>query len=230
MEPPTKRRRKPAFRKDQLLPDPSERKRLATMDQNSPEWDLEREKRLGASNASERCGHGNATIVDRWRLDLGDIIRDVDEKLQAMFAHGHDTEPKASDCYAAVTGSKVQVCGLFVHPTISWLHASPDRLVGEHGLLEVKCPAYGSIPCEVPTRHLDQMQQQLEVTGRDWCDYMVYVDDENYAVWRVQRSTDYWKDMFQYLDTYAPCLQDGVCPSMLKLRKAFSKAAIRKIH
>ncbi len=230
MEPPTKKVRKPAFRKDQPLPSAAERKRLATMSQNTPAWNVERGGRLGASGASERCGHGNARIVDRWGLDRGDIIRDVDDKLQKIFDHGHNMEPKGSDCYVAITGRDVELCGLFIHPTIPWLHASPDRLVGTDGLLEVKCPYYGWVPRAVPEGHLDQIQQQLEITGRDWCDYIAYVDDDNYGIWRVPRSKDYWSDMFEYLDTYATCLQDSVCPTMLEMRPKFSDVKITKTH
>jgi hypothetical protein len=57
--------------------------------------------------------------------------------------------------------------------------ASPDGLVGEDGLVEIKCPnttthietLLGEPP---PLKHLAQAQWQMAVTGRLWCDLVSY--------------------------------------------------------
>ena len=57
--------------------------------------------------------------------------------------------------------------------------ASPDGLVGDDGLLEFKCPMAGKhltylFRDEVPKDYVLQVQGQLWVTGRKWCDFVSY--------------------------------------------------------
>ncbi len=206
---------------------------METMEQNSDEWSAERKKRLGASTASCRVGHGPATICDHWRLETGRIVRDETDAMKLMFKHGHDTEPEAAEAYTRAMGRTLEKCGLYVHPTVPWLHASPDRLVvamtacGElksEGLLEIKCPYFCWLARKVPEKHVDQIQQQLACADREWCDYICYMNKDNYRIWRVHRSRPYWEKMFEYLDEYASCLADDVEPTAkthLKLRQKF---------
>lgn len=228
--PPRKKRRR--FTKNQPLPDAKERKRLADLEQNSPEWDLERKKRLHASSTSCRVGHGNATVVDHWKLETGRIVWEPDEATQRMFQHGHDGEPLAADEYSSRTGRKdVRVVGIVVHPTIAWVGCSPDRLVGDDGLLEIKCPYYGHIPESVPEKHMDQIQYQLACTERKWCDYVVYdVKEKRMAVWRIWPSRAYWIAIWKRLDVYATCLEEDIEPTMIKLRDKFPKVHVERLN
>ncbi|KAB0805697.1 hypothetical protein PPYR_02667 [Photinus pyralis] len=50
-------------------------------------------------------------------------------------------KPDEDDKVQEVTGLDVQTCGLFLHKDYPYLTASPDGLVADNGLLEVKCPA-----------------------------------------------------------------------------------------
>jgi hypothetical protein len=59
-----------------------------------------------------------------------------------------------------------------VHPQFAWLGASPDGLVGQTGLLEIKCPKV--LPEDVPEAHKCQCRVQLACTDRHWCDYIAY--------------------------------------------------------
>lgn len=56
---------------------------------------------------------------------------------------------------------------------------SPDGLVGDDGLIEVKCPRSKEhlrtiLADEVPTQYVAQIQAGLLVSGREWCDYVSY--------------------------------------------------------
>ena len=70
-------------------------------------------------------------------------------------------------------------CGFFLHPDMPFTGASPDRLVGEDGLLECKCPAttthleyvMGGL---VPEQYIPQIQWELACTGRKWADFISY--------------------------------------------------------
>jgi predicted phage-related endonuclease len=57
--------------------------------------------------------------------------------------------------------------------------ASPDGLIGEDGLLELKCPQTAThiatlLGQSVPAKYLTQIQWQLACTGRQWCDFASY--------------------------------------------------------
>jgi predicted phage-related endonuclease len=69
--------------------------------------------------------------------------------------------------------------GFWLHPEVSWLGVSPDRLVGDEGLIEVKCPNTTThlgylFEGKIPTDYYKQIQCQLWVTGRQWCDFVSY--------------------------------------------------------
>jgi putative phage-type endonuclease len=92
--------------------------------------------------------------------------------------HGIDTEAEARAAYSARVGLLVEEVGFIKHAKLE-AGASPDGLVGAEGLVEIKSvqPATALDIIEsrkVPTDHRLQMQWQMAVTGRDWCDYVVY--------------------------------------------------------
>ena len=90
-------------------------------------------------------------------------------------------EPVARDFYAARTGNRVIETGFVPHPFIEESGASPDGLVGDNGLVEIKCPntqthiAFfrSGVPKE---EYILQMQWQMACTGRAWCDFVSYDD------------------------------------------------------
>jgi len=92
--------------------------------------------------------------------------------------HGIDTEDEARAAYMARNAVIVEEVGFIRHPKLE-AGCSPDGLVGDDGLIEIKCvqPATALDLLEskkVPGDHYNQIQWQLAVTGRDWCDYVVY--------------------------------------------------------
>jgi hypothetical protein len=57
--------------------------------------------------------------------------------------------------------------------------ASPDGLVGDDGLIEIKCPNTATmidvlLTGNVASKYYTQMQFQMACTGRQWCDYVVF--------------------------------------------------------
>lgn len=94
---------------------------------------------------------------------------------------GTDLEPHARARYIIETGEIVTETGLVDHPTIAGFGASPDGLVGDSGLIEIKCPNtwthLETIKTGRPKReYLLQMQTQMACTGRLWCDFVSYDD------------------------------------------------------
>ena len=95
--------------------------------------------------------------------------------------HGTETEPLARNAYTLATGNLVDEVGFFDHPSIPNAGASPDGLIDDDGLIEIKCPeTYTHIETlrtgEIKQDYLYQMQWQMECTGRKWCDFVSFDD------------------------------------------------------
>ena len=94
----------------------------------------------------------------------------------AAMQHGTDTEPLARAAYESLKDVLVDEVGFVPHPSIIMAGASPDGLVGDDGLLEIKCPNTAThietlLSQTVPSKYNTQMQFQLACTGRQWCDF-----------------------------------------------------------
>jgi hypothetical protein len=96
---------------------------------------------------------------------------------------GIELEPEARDAYSFELGVAVEEIDFMDHPTIPFCGMSPDGLVDDDGLVELKAPSS-------TTKHLEalrsaehaveyrwQIQQQLFVSGREWCDAVSYHPD-----------------------------------------------------
>jgi putative phage-type endonuclease len=97
----------------------------------------------------------------------------------AAMQHGTETEPLARAAYEARYDVLVDEVGFVSHPTIEMSGASPDGLVGEDGLIEIKCPNTAThietlLSETVPNKYYTQMQFQLSCTGRKWCDFVSF--------------------------------------------------------
>jgi putative phage-type endonuclease len=99
--------------------------------------------------------------------------------LNGAMQHGIDTEPEARSAYEFELGVTVTEVGFLDHPSIDMAGASPDGLVGDEGLVEIKCPQSAAhidvlLTKSVPEKYLKQMQWQMACTGRKWCDFATY--------------------------------------------------------
>lgn len=93
---------------------------------------------------------------------------------------GTDHEAEAREAYEAETGRMVELAGFVHHPSVEWLGASPDGLVGDDGMVEIKCPTSMTHvrrlldPQAGVAQYRMQMLLQLACTGRTWCDFAEY--------------------------------------------------------
>jgi len=100
----------------------------------------------------------------------------------AAMQRGTDLEPLAREAYSFVSGNVVVETGFVPHPVIEMTGASPDGLIGDDGLVEIKCCAAArhiavlkGDPAE--DRYVKQMLWQMACTGRQWCDLAYYNPD-----------------------------------------------------
>lgn len=111
-------------------------------------------------------------------------------------ARGIELEPEARAVYAEITGASVAQTGLVYLDDARLVAASPDGLIGAHGLLEIKCPMTETHlnyldSARVPAAHVPQVQGQLWVTGRQWCDFFSYHPGCAPCLIRVHRDEAY---------------------------------------
>lgn len=90
---------------------------------------------------------------------------------------GHLLEDYARSYYQAETFNVVTDGGFWTYGDD--MGSSPDGLVGDKGLIEIKCPKYNTmvdylLKDKIPTDYYKQMQHQLLVTGREFCDFVAY--------------------------------------------------------
>lgn len=96
-------------------------------------------------------------------------------------ARGHNEEPFAREEYAAHKGVEVAQIGFMTRDLNgATLGFSPDGLVNDDGLIEIKCPQPKEhlrtiLAGKPPTHYQAQLQVGLFVSGREWIDYVSYV-------------------------------------------------------
>jgi predicted phage-related endonuclease len=96
----------------------------------------------------------------------------------AAMQWGTEQEPAARAAYERITGTSVEETGFVAHDTLL-AGCSPDGLVDWDGLVEIKCPWNTANHIEtllngMPDEHIPQVQGQMWITGRQWCDFVSY--------------------------------------------------------
>lgn len=97
----------------------------------------------------------------------------------AAMQWGNEQEPFARAAYEIHSGNLVDQTGLVMHPSIPYAGASPDGLIDECGLVEIKCPNTAThieylLSSTPPKKYQPQMMWQMECTGRQWCDFVSF--------------------------------------------------------
>ena len=110
---------------------------------------------------------------------------------------GHDDEPRAVDVYAEHF-APVTSTGFMVRDDWGFrIGYSPDGLVGDDGLIEVKSRRAKKqlqtiLEDAVPAENMAQIQCGLLVSGREWCDYVSYTGGMPLYVKRVEPDPDWF--------------------------------------
>jgi putative phage-type endonuclease len=149
---------------------------LAECLQRSEDWHALRHGKITASLAAAVLG------LDPYRGPLAAFneITGRTKKIENNHMRwGVENEEKARQAWECFSGSFAEPTGFWVHPVFDWLGASPDALIGEDGLLEIKCP--GKLPEDVPVHHVVQIRVQLACTNRYWCDYFAWTTEGTFC-------------------------------------------------
>lgn len=124
---------------------------------------------------------------------------------------GIQLEGEAVSYYEGVRDLDTTIIG-FVTNDERTIGASPDRFVGEEGLLEIKCPAEHTHVGYLLTRGVDaeyypQVQGQLWVTGRRWLDIVSYHPEMPIAIVRVERDDKYIETLSTAVEEFSRALE-----------------------
>lgn len=153
--------------------------------QRTDEWFAARLGKVTASRIADVC----ARTKTGWGASRKNYMADlVAERLTGTKAEGFtnaamqwgtDMEPEARIAYEFYRDASVAEVGFVLHPSIAETGASPDGLVGDDGLLEIKCPNTATHietlrGGALPEKYFLQMQWQMACTGRQWTDFASY--------------------------------------------------------
>ena len=188
--------------------------------QGSPEW------------FNIRCGIPTASNFDKlvtsegkpskqmqkylWKV-AGEYITGIPEETYQNFAmlRGIEMETEARIFYEMVNSVSVQQVGFCVgEPDIEY-GCSPDGLVGDKGMIEIKCPSLAVhvgylLNGELPVDYVQQVQGELLVTGREWNDFISYYPGIKPLVVRVERDEKFIKALKIDLEVFCQGLKEIV--------------------
>jgi len=188
------------------------------IEQGSPEWFAQRLGKVTASRVADviaKTKTGYSTSRDNYMAQL--VCERMTNTVAESFTNsamqwGTETEPLARAAYEAHADVLVDEVAMITHPTIEAAGASPDGLVGDEGLLEIKCPNSSThidtlLTQTVPGKYITQMQWQMACTGRKWCDFVSFYPrlptELQLFVKRINLDTDYVamleKEVVQFL-------------------------------
>jgi putative phage-type endonuclease len=153
--------------------------------QGSDEWKAMRLGKVTASRVADvvartKTGYGASRANYMAQLIAERLTNTVAESYtNAAMQHGTETEPEARSAYEFYQGVTVKDVAFVPHPKIDQAGCSPDGLVGDDGLIEIKCPNTAGhldtlLGQAAPSKYVDQMQFQMACTGRKYCDFVSY--------------------------------------------------------
>lgn len=140
------------------------------------------------SRGGKGFGQTALTYADEVILQLLDVEKP--EISAKALEHGNDNEQFAKDAYSEYTMNKIiDVDQPIRHPEFDFIQGTPDGLVGNHKIVEIKCPwnpvnhlnnylNHNSIVDSIPDTYLAeywwQVQGYLWITERESCDFITY--------------------------------------------------------
>jgi hypothetical protein len=136
----------------------------------------------------------------------------IDSPKTSWMERGHDLEGEAVCFYEFERDVAVRKVG-FITNDEDTIGASPDRLIGHDGMLEIKCPSPAVHVDYLLWDHVDdayksQLQGQLYIAEREWVDICSYHPALPAAIVRVERDDDYIKMLAAELERFCEALEE----------------------
>lgn len=192
------------------------------VEQGSPEWFAQRLGRITASN------FGALMTLPRSKKDREAglisetartyLVKKVSEVLTGMSKEfttqsmewGSETEDEARKIYELENMVEVKQIGFAILESNPIVGGSPDGLVGDDGIIEIKCPDSNTftgylLGDSIVKGYMAQIQGNLWILDRSWCDFIVYDprvirEDLRIHIMRVNRDDEYISKIAQAVD------------------------------
>lgn len=164
--------------------------------QGSAEWQALRAGKFTASDAQAIAtnGKGLETLCFEKVAEIK-TKRVADGYTNDDIERGKELEEMARNSYELETGNVTEQVG-FIELSDS-VGCSPDALIKEDGLVEIKCKNDANFvrflfDRKIDPAHFWQMQMQLFITDRKYCDYVIFNPnfDTSIVITRVERSEE----------------------------------------
>jgi len=183
---------------------------IETCEQGSDAWHKIRLGKITASRVKDVLTKGRGTspskTAESYMMEL--IAEILTGNSKPFFENdamrwGTETEPQARAMYA-VNNDFVDVKEVAFVEHNEQVGISPDGLVGDKGLLEIKCPntttqLKRALSDDYSADYKAQIQMQLWVTEREWCDFLSFDPrlecSAGYLQQRVYRDEEYIEEM-----------------------------------
>ena len=153
--------------------------------QGSDEWFQARIGKVTASRiadlmAKTKSGWGASRANYEAQLIAERLTGQREESFKSSaMERGNQVEREARIAYEFFNNVEVLEVGFVNRPHIEMSGASPDGVIGDDGLVEIKCPNTAThlatiLGGSIKGNYQKQMQWQMACTERQWCDFVSY--------------------------------------------------------
>ncbi|QSM00622.1 YqaJ viral recombinase family protein [Oceanospirillum phage vB_OliS_GJ44] len=169
------------------------------------------------SKADKESGKLSGTAEAYMNTLIAEILTGEQEEVSGKALDwGKEHEDAARWEYEFVHSQSVDQVGICIQESLVY-GASPDGLVGEDGMIEIKCPFISknhiaTVINGMPSEHMPQIQGNLLVNGRQWCDFISFdprIDGEHRLyVQRIERDEKYIANLEKKLNNFSSKMQE----------------------
>lgn len=179
------------------------------IEQKSDEWFAIRKGKMTASHGQAIASNGKG--LDTYIVELMSEYYSSGERDYYSNKHmerGNELEDQARTIYELETKNDVEQVGFIEYNDFAG--CSPDGLVGKDGMMEIKCPddkghfkTLLNGKSEIATKYHWQMQMQMLISSRDWCDFVSYNPnfEKSTFIFRVFKDSDKFIKILQGLES-----------------------------
>lgn len=130
----------------------------------------------------------------------------------AAMQRGTELEDEARQLYQIVNDVEVEQVGFCLAEGYG---CSPDGLVGKDGMLEIKCPSVSVhveylLKGKLPTAYFQQVQGQMLVTERKFCEFISYYPGIKPFIIRVERDEEFLAKLEVELEKFCAELKETI--------------------
>ena len=177
--------------------------------QRSDEWHEQRRNKLTASNLGALlglCSYTSRSTALRRARGLDDFCGNTATRYGTMM------ELPTLKLYERWKGVTTHADGFKIHPLYTWFGGSPDGLVGNDGIVEIKCPYnqhWAKLEGTLSFSYYMQCQMLLWSYGREWLDFVMNAGPlRGCSVRKVTRDAQLLEQLLPILEKVAQDVRD----------------------